>query len=129
MFLNFSDVTYLPMDQYMLASLCADEDRYLFIIGSCISEDWVNAPSMHLCYKATQSIYEFLGIKENIAINIHKEGHAVIAEDMNYMIDYFNYHVYGKEPTLDLSDLTTSVFEEDKNYDPIYDDFNKEWYR
>lgn len=129
MFLNFSDVTYLPMDQYMLASLCADEDRYLFIIGSCVSEDWVNAPAMHLCYKATRSIYEFLGIEENIAINIHKEGHAVIAEDMNYLIDYFNYHVYGKEPTLDLSDLTTSVFEEDKNYDPIFDDFNKEWHR
>ncbi|MBQ8800625.1 MAG: hypothetical protein IJZ55_13810 [Lachnospiraceae bacterium] len=129
MFLNFADVTYLPVDQYMLASLCADEDRYLFIIGSCVSEDWVNAPSMHLCYKATKSIYEFLGIEENIAINIHKEGHAVIAEDMNYLIDYFNYHVYGKEPTLDLSDLTTSVFEEEKNYDPIYDDFNKEWHR
>lgn len=129
MFLNFSDVTYLPMDQYMLASLCADKDRYLFIIGSCISEDWVNAPSMHLCYKATKSIYDFLGLEENIAINIHKEGHAVIAEDMNYMIDYFNYHVYGKEPTLDLSDLTTSVFEETKNYDPIFDDFNKEWHR
>ena len=129
MFLNFSDATYLPVDQYMLASLCADKDRYLFIIGSCINEDWVNAPSMHLCYKATKSIYEFLGIEENIAINIHKEGHAVIAEDMNYMIDYFNYHVYGKEPTLNLSDLTTSVFEADKNYDPIYDDFNKEWYR
>ncbi len=129
MFLNFSDVTYLPVDQYMLASLCADKDRYLFIIGSCISEDWVNAPSMHLCYKATESIYDFLGIKENIAINIHKEGHAVIAEDMNYMIDYFNHHVYGKEPTLNLSDLTTSVFEEQKNYDPIYDDFNKEWHR
>lgn len=129
MFLNFSDVTYLPVDQYMLASLCADEDRYLFIIGSCISEDWVNAPSMHLCYKAAKSIYDFLGLEENIAINIHREGHAVIAEDMNYMIDYFNHHVYGKEPTLDLTDLTTSVFEEDKNYDPIFDEFNKEWYR
>jgi len=129
MFLNFSDVTYLPVDQYMLASLCADKDRYLFIIGSCVSEDWVNAPAMHLCYKATKSIYEFLGIEENIAINIHKEGHAVIAEDMNYLIDYFNYHVYGKEPALDLTDLTTSVFEEEKNYDPIFDDFNKEWHR
>ncbi|MDD6037038.1 MAG: sugar-binding protein [Lachnospiraceae bacterium] len=129
MFLNFSDVTYLPVDQYMLASLYADKDRYLFIIGSCINEDWVNAPSMYLCYKATKSIYDFLGIGENIAINIHKEGHAVIAEDMNYMIDYFNYHVYGKEPSPDLSNLTTSVFEEDKNYDPIFDNFNENWYR
>lgn len=129
MFLNFADVTYLPVDQYMLASLCADKDRYLFIIASCINEDWVNAPSMYLCYKATKSIYEFLGLEENIAVNIHKEGHAVTAEDMNYMLDYFNYHVYGKEPTLELSKLTTSVFEETKNYDPLFDGFNQGWYR
>lgn len=129
MFLNFSDVTYLPVDQYMLASLCADEDRYLFIIGSCVYEDWVNAPSMYLCYKAANSIFDFLGLEDHIAVNIHKEGHAVIEEDMRYIIDYFNYHVYGKEPTLDLENLKTSVFEEDANYDPLFDEFNKEWYR
>lgn len=129
MFLNFSDVTYLPVDQYMLASLCADEDRYLFIIGSCVYEDWVNAPSMYLCYKAANSVFDFLGLEDHIAVNIHKEGHAVIEEDMRYIIDYFNYHVYGKEPTLDLENLKTSVFEEDANYDPLFDEFNKEWYR
>ena len=37
MFLEFSDVSYLPVEQYMLASMCASEDRYMFIIGSCIS--------------------------------------------------------------------------------------------
>ncbi|MGN1084658.1 MAG: sugar-binding protein, partial [Lachnospiraceae bacterium] len=129
MFLNFSGVEYLPVDQYMLASLCADEDRYLFIIGSCIYEDWVNAPSMYLCYKAANSVYSFLGLEDHIAVNIHKEGHAVIEEDMRYIIDYFNYHVYGKEPSLDLSDLKTSVFEEDANYDPLFDEFNAGWYR
>lgn len=129
MFLDFSDVNGLPVDQYMLASMCADEDRYLFIIGSCIYEDWVNAPSMYLCYKAANSIYSFLGLEEHIAINIHKEGHAVIEEDMLYMIDYFNYHVYGKEPELDLSALKTSVFEEEANYDPLFDSFNETWCR
>ncbi len=129
MFLNFSDVTYLPVEQYMLASMCADEDRYLFIIGSCIYEDWVNAPSMYLCYKAAASIFDFLGLEDHIAVNIHREGHAVIEEDMRYIIDYFNYHVYGKEPTLDLENLKTSVFEEAANYDPLFDAFNKEWYR
>ena len=129
MFLDFSDPKYLPVDQYMLASMCADEDRYLFIIGSCIYEDWVNAPSMYLCYKAANSIFDFLGLEDHIAVNIHKEGHAVIEEDMRYMIDYFNYHVYGKEPTLDLSDLKTSVFEETANYDPLFDNFDEGWYR
>lgn len=128
-FLEFTNVKYLPVEQYMLASMCATEDRYMFIIGSCISEDWVNAPSMYLCYKAANSIYKFLGLEDHIVVNIHKEGHAVIEEDMRYMIDYFNYHVYGKEPTLDHSALKTSVFEEEANYDPIFDNFNEKWHR
>lgn len=126
-FCEFKNVNSMPLDQYMLASLCADQDRYLFIIGSCISEDWVNAPSMWLCYKAANSIYQFLGLEDHLAVNIHKEGHAVIQEDMEYMIDYFNYHVYGIEPTLDLSALKMSVFEEKANYDSIFDEFNQDW--
>ncbi|MCH5272875.1 MAG: hypothetical protein J1E35_04315 [Lachnospiraceae bacterium] len=128
MFLNFSDVAYLPVEQYMLASMCAARDRYLFIIGSCISEDWVNAPSMYLCYKAAASVYKFLGLEDNIAVNIHKEGHAVIEEDMRYMIDYFNCHVYGKKPASTLSDLKTSVFEEAGNRDPLFDEFGADWH-
>lgn len=128
-FTEFGTTVQLPVDQYMLASLCADKDRYLFIIASCISEDWVNAPSMWLCYKATNSIYQFLGLEDHIVANIHKEGHAVIQEDMEYMIDYFNYHVYGIEPERDLSVLKTSVFEEEANFDTIFDDFNQTWIR
>lgn len=129
MFLKFSEVEYLPVDQHMLASICADKNRYLFIIASCIHEDWVNAPSMYLCYKAARSVYGFLGLEEHIAVNAHKEGHAVIEEDMRYMIDYFNFHVYGKEPELDLSALQTSVFEERANYDPLFDAFDTGWHR
>ena len=43
---------------------------------------------MWLCYKATKIIYDYLGISDNIAINIHKEGHAVIEEDIKYMVQY-----------------------------------------
>lgn len=127
-FLGFSDVEELPVEQYMLAALCAEEDRYLFIIASCIHEDWVNAPSMHLCYKAARSVYGFLGLEKHIAVNIHKEGHAVTGEDMRYLIDYFNLHVYGKEPRLALSALTSSVFEEEANYDPLFDSFSEGWH-
>lgn len=127
-FSGFSDVWELPVEQYMLAALCAEEDRYLFIIASCIHEDWVNAPSMYLCYKAARSVCSFLGLPEHIAVNIHKEGHAVIGEDMRYLIDYFNFHVYGKEPRLALSGLTSSVFEEEANYDPLFDSFSEGWH-
>lgn len=126
-FLEFRSESQLPVDQYMLASLVADPDRYLFIIGSCVSEDWVNAPSMWLCYKATKIIYDYLGISDNIAINIHKEGHAVIEEDIKYMVQYFDYHVYGIQPSIDLSTLQTSVFDLPKNSDPFFSSFSGHW--
>lgn len=69
-------MAYLPADQHMLASICADKKRYLFIIASCIREDWVNAPSMYLCYKAARFVYGVLGLEEHISVNIHKEGPA-----------------------------------------------------
>lgn len=111
----------------MLTSVVADKDRYLFIIGSCIAEDWVNAPSMWLGYKATKVVYDYLDIADNIAINIHKEGHAVIVEDMNYMCQYFDKHVYGMSPTLNLNNLKTSVFELPKNSDPYFSSFGSNW--
>ena len=126
-FLSFKSVKSLPFDQHLLSSLVAAEDRYLFIIGSCVSEDWVNAPAMWFSYLATKEIYDFLDISENIKINIHKEGHAVIPEDMEYMTQYFNQMVYGITPESDLSVLDTSVFALDVNKDPIWDSFTETW--
>ena len=126
-FLTYSSVNQLPFDQHYLASLAADSDRYLFIIGSCISEDWVNAPAMWFTYLATKEVYDYLGISDNIKINIHKEGHAVIEEDVKYMIQYFNQKVYGIQPGSDLSVLDTSVFALPQNWDLVWDTFNASW--
>lgn len=126
-FLSFETAESLPVDQHMLGGMVADENRYLFIIGSCIYEDWVNAPAMWYGYLATKKIFKELGIEDNIAINIHKEGHAVIPEDIDYMTDYFNYHVYGKEPALNLDDLKTSVFALEENTDHSMDGFCDSW--
>ncbi len=126
-FMSFKKPEDFPFDQHLLCSTVADPDRYLFIIGSCISEDWVNAPSMWYSYLATQRVYDFLGISDHLAINIHKEGHAVIDEDMRYMMQYFNYHVYGIEPTMNLTDLTTSAFALEQNTDPIWNSIDTVW--
>ncbi len=126
-FMKVSSPAQFPVDQHLLCSLVAQDDRYLFIIGSCISEDWVNAPSMWYSYLAAQKVFDFLGLSDNLAINIHKEGHAVIAEDMEYMTDYFNYHVYGIAPETDLNALKTSVFALEENWDPAWDTFADEW--
>jgi len=122
-FMAFNDAKTMPFDQYMLCSLCADPNRYLFIIGSCTGEDWVNAPAMWFTYRGAAKIFQFLGLDDHIICNIHKSGHAVIAEDMNYMIDYFNEKVYGIKSERDLSNLKTSVFELPANKDPLFDSF------
>lgn len=126
-FMEFKDVNKFPMDQHMLGALCCDPNRYLFIIGSCQSEDWVNAPSVWMAYCGMKPIYDFVGLGDHVAINIHKEGHAVIAEDIEKMVQYFDYHVYGINPTMDLADLQTSVFAEQKNYDPFQDSMTSKW--
>ena len=122
-FMCFKDPKTLPVDQHMLAMLCADPNRYLFIIGSCTGEDWVNAPAMWLTFRAAKASYEKLGLGDHIVANIHKSGHAVTAEDMNYMIDYFNEKVYGIKSKTDLTCLTTSAFELPVNKDPLFDSF------
>lgn len=125
-FLDFKDVEYLPFDQHLLAALSAEEGRYLFITGSYLYEDWTNPPAMWLTYLAAREIYDFLDLIDNIAIHIHKEGHMVTDEDMVYLLDYCDYHFYGKEIESNLSDLTTTLYIEPANYDPIYDRFIRE---
>jgi endo-1,4-beta-xylanase len=124
-FLDFKDVTHLPFDQHLLASLYAQEGRYLFITGSYLYEDWTNPPAMWLTYLAAKEIYDYLEISDNIAIHIHKEGHMVTDEDMVYLLDYCDYHFYGKESDSNLSDLTTSLYNEPLNYDSIFDRYTK----
>ncbi len=129
MFLKFKNPETLPMDQHELCSLVAENDRYLFIIGSCIYEDWVNAPAMWQSYLGAREVFDALGLADNIAINIHKEGHAVIPEDVEKMVSYFNYHVYGKEPDTDLDELKTSVFDLEENRDPDMENYWAHWIR
>lgn len=126
-FMEFRAENQLPMDQHMLASLCADPNRYLFIICSCQGEDWVNAPAQWMSYLGVKHVFDYLDLSDHLAINVHLSGHAVIEEDMKYMMAYFDQHVYGIQSKLDLSNLTHSPFELPKNKDPFADTFAKNW--
>ena len=114
-FSEFSDEWDIPLEQYELVTACADKDRYYFIIGALTSEDWVNAPSMWACYLMANSVYEKKGLSDHLVCNFHKEGHAVIEEDMMYIIEFFNEKVYGIKSSADLSVLKTSEFEKEPN--------------
>ena len=122
-FTHIANNNALPFEQYQLAALCTDENRYLFIIGSYIYEDWVNAPAMWASFLAAKQMLHQVGIEDHIAMNMHKEGHAVIDEDVVYLLDYSDYHLYGKEVKSNLDDLNHSLYELDVNYDPFFDQF------
>ena len=126
-FMEFRAENQIPVDQHMLASLVVNPNRYLFIICSCQNENWVNAPAQWMTYLGAKRVFDYVGLSDHIAINVHLSGHAVIEEDMKYMMDYFDHHVYGAEPKTDLSQLTHSPFELDKNKDSFADTFTKNW--
>ena len=110
-FKKFSTVEAFPFDQHLLASLYAEENRYLFIISSYIYEDWTNPPAMWETYKEAKKIFTTLGFEDNIVFQIHKEGHAVIDEDVVKLLDFADYHLYHKEKTTLLDTLGTCLFE------------------
>ena len=120
-FLEYTDEEYLPVDQYDLPLLAMDENRYYFIVASYMGEDWVNAPSMWLCYKIAKEMYKRFGLEDNIVCNMHKEGHAVIEEDMKYIIAYFDKKIYNIDSDIDLKKLESSEFENEANYEPVFD--------
>lgn len=126
-FLQYTEPAQIPLEQYMLAALCADPARYYFVIGACISEDWVNAPSMWACYKAAHKVYDMLGLDDHLVCNFHREGHAVTEEDMRYIVAYFDHEVRGIGNGSDISAIRTSVYAEPANTDPAIEAIWAEW--
>ena len=116
-FLQYKTPEEIPRDQENLPVLAMDKDRYYFIIAACTSEDWVNAPSMWECYKRANAVYENEGLGDHLTLHFHKEGHAVLQEDAELFIKYFNHMYYGTELDVSMEALKTTVFagQEDGN--------------
>ncbi len=131
-FRSFKSPEEFELDQYMLAAINADPDRYFVILGAASNtDDWVNAPAMWLSFRAAETIYDFLGLGDHIYCYFHNNGHAVTEDDMKYLLDLFNDKVYGKKTHIADYDyeyaMKTSVFEEEKNYDPLFDSIDEQW--
>ena len=58
------------------------------------------------------SWYKELGLSKNLAANIHLQGHAVLAEDMEKLTDYFTLMTQNKDLPPDLETLTDFSREE-----------------
>ena len=109
-FLAYKDPSQIPIDQENLLIMEMDKDRYTFVIAACMSEDWVNAPSMWECFKKADNAYVAAGLGDRLVAHFHKEGHAVLEEDMALLIEYFNHMHYGMESKTPLESLKTTVF-------------------
>lgn len=109
-FLTYGEPKDFPYDQEWLPNLAMDPDRYYFVIAACMSEDWVNAPSMWECSKKAFKAYTEAGLADHFALHFHREGHAVLAEDAVLFMDYFDKMYYGRDTGVDMAKLQTTVF-------------------
>ena len=109
-FLQYKTPADIPMDQENLPILAMDKNRYYFIIAACMSEDWVNAPAMWECYKKADAVYEREGLGDHLVVNFHKEGHAVLREDAELFIPYFDHMYYGTDTGIKIEDIKSTVF-------------------
>ena len=109
-FLEYRSPSDIPIDQENLPILAMSPDRYYFIIAACMNEDWVNAPAMWECFLRADKVYRETGLSDNLALHFHKEGHAVIEEDMELIIGYFDHMYYGFDTGVDMECLKTTVF-------------------
>jgi endo-1,4-beta-xylanase len=109
-FLQYKTPADIPMDQENLPILAMDEGRYYFIIAAYTGEDWVNAPAMWECYKKANEAYTAAGVEDNLSVHFHLVGHAVIEEDAELIIKYFNHMYYGLDTGIDMKALKTTAF-------------------
>lgn len=92
-FLLYKTSSEIPVDQYMLPVLASGQNRYYFIVAAWMGEDWVNAPAMWECYKLAKEHYKKLGVENHIDAHFHKEGHAVLQEDLEKIFPFFESRI------------------------------------
>lgn len=110
-FLKYKKPEDIPVSQSMLPVLGVSDKQYYFIIAACMGEDWVNAPAMWECYKEADRLLKKQNLDSHLTVHFHKEGHAVIDEDMELITDLFDHIAFGKPLRFSFESLKTTVFE------------------
>jgi len=119
-FKTFYDASVLPFDQHFLFALCADADRYVFMINGFEGDKWTNPPGFFYTFERTMPVYVLLGIPQNIAVSMHRYLHGIEQEDMVKLIKYANYVFYG------VKDLTFEYAETGKPKSATWEAFMEE---
>lgn len=86
-FLDYKAYSDIPVEQYMLPLLSIGKKRYCFIVAAWTGEDWVNAPAMMECFCEASARALSLGLPDRLFAHFHKEGHAVLEEDLEFLFN------------------------------------------
>lgn len=105
-FARIPSVAALPVDQHMLCALVAAPQRHMIIVTGIESEGWNNTEGQCLAYTASQPVWDLLGCGGQNNMLIHLNGHAILPDDMQFILDYCDVHLYGKDPARVESDLS-----------------------
>jgi len=119
-FRTFSKPEVLPFDQHFLLALCADKNRYLFMINGFEGDKWTNPPGFFYTFEKTKPVFKLLGVPQNIAVSMHRFRHGIEQEDMVKLIKYANYVFYG------IKNLDFEYAETGKPKPVTWNDFMKE---
>ncbi|MBO4390315.1 MAG: hypothetical protein J5825_05615 [Lachnospiraceae bacterium] len=114
-FLEFTGPESFPVDQEGLPIMAMDPDRFYFVIAAYTGEDWVNAPSMWECFKRAEEVYRANGLSDHLVLHFHLVGHAVLDEDTDLILPYFDRMYYGLDTFPDLGVLKTTAFAGQEN--------------
>ena len=121
---EFTDVRQFPLDQHLLASLCAEKGRYVYITTEVVGGDWINGAGTYATYLEATKIFKALGLGDQIKTHIHAVGHAFTKINAEYLIQFCEQNLYNNiRGERDLTNLTTSVYEDNGNrivFDTVY---------
>jgi endo-1,4-beta-xylanase len=86
-FAAIASAEHLPVDQHMLCALAAGPDRHLIMVTGITSEGWNNTEGQCLAWRASQPVWDLLGVGEHNNLLIHLDGHAILPSDMEVVLD------------------------------------------
>jgi len=93
----FENYNHCPYDQHFLTALCAMDGRYMFMITGINSDMWNSPPGMWYNFEEAQPAFKMLGLEDNLAIQMHLNGHSIELEDLVKLFAYLDKHWYGKD--------------------------------
>lgn len=82
----------LPIDQNSLMALVAPRG---LMLTSSITESAADPWGIEQAYRSAQTVYDFLGAEEKLAIDLRDGLHSPAARDMERYLDFFDY-VFGR---------------------------------